>query len=828
MLFHRFSSQSLKTRITLLTLLIVVFGFGVLGFYTKDLLRQELLTYTGAQQRSALRLLTSEVNHGLDKRIAALQAAALQITPELQQDAPALQDFLRQQLLLAGLFNGGLVVWNAQGQLQTELQSLTDALATPVLVQQDLTQVLAQGQPVIGQVQADNERKAAWFAMAVPVRGPTGAVLGALAGVIRLDQPNFLTRLTAHRYGESGNFFLVAAKQRLIFATSHQNRVLEVLPPVGASLCTDSFVQGHEGTTLSVDPKGVEVLVSTQQIPLARWYASVTLAPEETFALIDAVKWRARLVALALGLMCLGLIWFMLRRQLAPMTAAVQTLDGFVRQNQAPQALSVERNDEVGQLVAGFNRLLERLVQQQTVLHQRELFNQAVINSVSAGIAVLDQDGVILEVNDAWRLQEVNGTGTVDPSRQGTDVGGNFLLASAALVANQAGADAERAQVGIRAVLDGHSPRFYLEFASHLPQQERWYSMNVTPFVDADRRGAVVSLEDISLRMQMQNQVREMAFYDPLTKLPNRRLALERLSQQLVRARRVQGRLALLFIDLDKFKPINDELGHAVGDWLLQAVAERILGCVRASDTAARIGGDEFVVLLPDLQSTEAAISVAEKIRHALAQEFVTEHGVALKISSSIGVALYPDHGANEQDLLRLGDEAMYFAKKQGRNAVHLCNPLVVMPGPDAEATAAHAYVHLRWKDAFNTGNAELDSEHQALFVHANTLLDTVALRRQQPLVFKAAYDALLAHTAAHFAREEALLRTLGFASLPHHAQQHQKLLIRARTLYQELQQAPDETLAEGKLIRFLVSELVAGHLLKADREFSTLFINPT
>ncbi|MGB4360375.1 MAG: hypothetical protein WBJ19_08150, partial [Rhodoferax sp.] len=120
MLFHRFSPQSLKTRITLLTLLIVVFGFGVLGFYTKNLLRQELLTYTGAQQRSALRLLTSEVNHGLDNRIAALQAAALQITPELQKDAPALQDFLRQESLLAGLFNGGVVVWNAQGLLQTE------------------------------------------------------------------------------------------------------------------------------------------------------------------------------------------------------------------------------------------------------------------------------------------------------------------------------------------------------------------------------------------------------------------------------------------------------------------------------------------------------------------------------------------------------------------------------------------------------------------------------------------------------------------------------------------------------------------------------------
>jgi len=827
MFAHRFLPQSLKTRVTLLTLLIVVLAFLALGFYSKKLMREELLVFTGEQQRSALGLLASEVNHGLDNRFAALQASARRITPEMHQQTPALQTFLAEQSFLAGLFNGGIVVWNQQGQVQTEVQYLPGGLATPVLAPADLTQVLGQGQAVIGEVQVDDQRKVAWFAMAVPVRGPAGEVMGALAGVTRLDQGNFLSQLTALRYGKTGNFFLVAANQRLIFATSDPARSLEVLPPLGSSLCTDSFVQGFEGTTRSLNPQGEEVLVSTQQIPLAHWYASVTLAPEEAFGLIDAVKWRARLAGLALGLICLGLIWLMLRRQLAPMNAAVKTLDGFVHQNQAPQALPVVLNDEVGQLVSGFNRLLGSLAQQQNVLKQRELFNQAVVNSVSAEIAVLDHAGVILKVNEAWRRNETQGAGSFGENRPRALVGSNFLTACAGIVGDETGGEALHAQDGILAVLDGHSPQFYLEYPSHLPQQQRWFSMSVTPLADANVRGAVVSLEDISKRVQVERQVREMAFYDPLTQLPNRRLALERLSQHLARARRAKARLALLFIDLDKFKPINDELGHAVGDWLLKAVAGRILACVRASDTAARMGGDEFVVVLPDLQSVDAALSVAEKIRCALAHEFVTEQGMVLSISASIGVALYPDHGASEQDLLRLGDEAMYITKKQGRNAVHLCLPRQLEPVFEAQADAQHVYVHLRWKTAFESGNPVIDQEHQALFGLVNSLLDEVSLRRQNPADFEAAFETLLAHVEAHFAQEESILLANGFAHLTAHAQQHQSLLARARALHQQLHDALDENQAEGQLIKFLVSGLVVGHLLQTDREFFPLFAAP-
>jgi diguanylate cyclase (GGDEF)-like protein len=129
-----------------------------------------------------------------------------------------------------------------------------------------------------------------------------------------------------------------------------------------------------------------------------------------------------------------------------------------------------------------------------------------------------------------------------------------------------------------------------------------------------------------------------------------------------------------MFIDLDKFKPVNDTYGHGVGDLLLKDVASRIQDCLRESDTAARIGGDEFVILLPTIATQQDASRVGEKILHALNQPFELM-GHNLQISSSIGVAVYPKHGADEKLLVKSADIAMYHAKKNGRNNVKMFRP---------------------------------------------------------------------------------------------------------------------------------------------------------
>ncbi|WP_434603032.1 diguanylate cyclase domain-containing protein [Pseudomonas sp. Z4-7] len=169
-------------------------------------------------------------------------------------------------------------------------------------------------------------------------------------------------------------------------------------------------------------------------------------------------------------------------------------------------------------------------------------------------------------------------------------------------------------------------------------------------------------------RQQLHTRLQHMAQYDQLTQVPNRELLRDRFKAALTTARVASGRMALLYIDLDRFKQINDTYGHAVGDMLLQAVASRLKGCIRDTDTVARIGGDEFVVLLHSIQSVADADRVQEQIRHALAQPLRLD-GHCLSIEPSIGVACFPEHGTEDITLFRHADEAMYAAKRHNHRA---------------------------------------------------------------------------------------------------------------------------------------------------------------
>ncbi|MDO8654065.1 MAG: CHASE domain-containing protein [Undibacterium sp.] len=181
----------------------------------------------------------------------------------------------------------------------------------------------------------------------------------------------------------------------------------------------------------------------------------------------------------------------------------------------------------------------------------------------------------------------------------------------------------------------------------------------------------------LTLAREMTRELREsearfryLAQYDELSGLPNRAMFKDRLQQAIVQARRDKTRLALMYLDLDKFKPINDQLGHHVGDLLLQAAALKMLSCVRESDTVARIGGDEFLILLPLIEQDQDALFVAEKIRDAISQPFHLAGGHVLHVSCSIGIATYPEHGEGEMDLSRHADNAMYQAKDCGRDQI--------------------------------------------------------------------------------------------------------------------------------------------------------------
>jgi diguanylate cyclase (GGDEF)-like protein len=182
-------------------------------------------------------------------------------------------------------------------------------------------------------------------------------------------------------------------------------------------------------------------------------------------------------------------------------------------------------------------------------------------------------------------------------------------------------------------------------------------------------------LDDRARALQAADQALQLALYDALTGLPNRKLLEERLGQALTKARRSHGYVALLFIDLDRFKPVNDNYGHVYGDLLLKEVARRLQSCMRESDTASRLGGDEFVALLSDVDGEAAVSTVAEKVLQRLTEPYDVA-GHRFDISASIGAAIYPQNGVDGKSLVKSADMAMYQAKNAGRATVRFAPAL--------------------------------------------------------------------------------------------------------------------------------------------------------
>ncbi|MGR2737899.1 diguanylate cyclase domain-containing protein [Billgrantia sp. Q4P2] len=196
---------------------------------------------------------------------------------------------------------------------------------------------------------------------------------------------------------------------------------------------------------------------------------------------------------------------------------------------------------------------------------------------------------------------------------------------------------------------------------------------SATPIHDREGRvtGAVIVFHDASRSQVILERMAYLAQHDALTGLPNRALLMERLSRAIGLARRHRHLVALLYLDLDAFKPINDSLGHALGDSLLQAVAGRLQDCMRDIDTVCRQGGDEFVILLAEIRKPEDATKVAEKLLHILGKPYRIQ-GHELLITLSVGISLYPDDAEDADTLMHNADMAMYHTKRNGRNG-HQC-----------------------------------------------------------------------------------------------------------------------------------------------------------
>ena len=339
----------------------------------------------------------------------------------------------------------------------------------------------------------------------------------------------------------------------------------------------------------------------------------------------------------------------------------------------------------------------------------------AILDSLAAHAAVLDADATVVAANRAWvSFAEEHPD---DPWRPA--VGQSYLEAceqAARTGSEQATAVAD----AVRSVLSARQRRFHVDYRWSVDGEDRWFSFRVAA-LNVPGGGAVVSHTEITSRKRAEIQLAHQALHDPLTGLPNRTLFLDRLSVALARMERSPDTVAVLFIDLDKFKVVNDSLGHDVGDQLLVAVANRLRAALRPGDTAARFGGDEFTVLCEGITSETDAVVIAERISGAVRRPFTLED-VETCLTSSIGIAIAAGNIDRPESLIRDADTAMYRAKQRGKARYELFSGVL----------RQRAIERLEIENALHRA---LDRDEFCLHFHPELDLRTGAIRSAEALV---------------------------------------------------------------------------------------------
>ncbi len=499
--------HSVKARVTLFTLAVFLVSIWSLSFFAARELRADLEALLGEKQRSTAELLGAQIRDELEDRFAALDTLAADAGQGALADAAALQALLERSPFTQRFFNGGILILGADG---TALADVPHALGRTGINYRDedtVAAALALGKSTVGRPVVGRVLKAPIFGMTVPIRNALGDVVGAVYGVTNLGKPNFLDKITDTRYGATGGFFIASPKWRLNITATDKSRIMQPLPAAGVSPAIDRFVGGFEGTQVLRNPAGQEVLASVKHLPLADWAIVVSMATDEAFEPIRAMQRRVVVATGVLTILAGLLTWLLLRRELYPLLEAAHTLGALAEADHAPQALAITRNDEVGQLIGSFNRLIAQLGDREARMRESDALQRGILNSVAAEIAVLDRAGVIRGVNEAWLRFSVENSGRTGQPAEGTGVGANYLSicrGNDGLPSGEAG----EACAGIRAVLAGRQSRYELEYPCHSPQQERWFSMSVTPLEGSAWGGAVVSHSDITQRVQAETLLR--------------------------------------------------------------------------------------------------------------------------------------------------------------------------------------------------------------------------------------------------------------------------------------------------------------------------------
>jgi diguanylate cyclase (GGDEF)-like protein/PAS domain S-box-containing protein/hemerythrin-like metal-binding protein len=338
--------------------------------------------------------------------------------------------------------------------------------------------------------------------------------------------------------------------------------------------------------------------------------------------------------------------------------------------------------------------------------------------------------------------------------------------------------------------------------------QSVWVEARIMEIEWECEKAVLYTLSDVTKRVEYEAEMKHLATHDPLTGLANRDLLKRRLRSSIEFASDTHQKLALLFIDLDRFKPVNDTHGHDAGDVVLKTISQRLREALRESDLVSRWGGDEFIVLLENVNDSATIERIAHKLVAAISQPIPLSEQVEINLSCSLGIVVYPDHGEHIDDLINKSDQMMYKAKKQGSGSIIFFAPLIPQSG--------NSILRLVWRRDLESGLSVIDQEHKGLFELANQLLTTIVAGRftadTAPCLAR-----LLAHTKSHFKHEISTLMRMHYPDVVGHDLIHKQLLHKAEELQARYLDGELDPLV---LIHFIVYDIVDQHIMVEDQKW--------